>query len=106
MSVFPAFMSVYNVCAEHVKAIKKKRGIKSSGCGVMGVCKLPRGCWEWNLGPLQGLQGLLAFEPSLQPLSCHLWNIHHVLGILLGALDTGRLERKSQWSGQVCKSTL
>jgi len=52
MGIFLAYMSMYHVHPE---------------TGVMGVCELPRGCWDLNPGPLQE-QMLLATELSLHPL--------------------------------------
>jgi hypothetical protein len=43
-------------------------GARSPGTGVTGWWKLPCGCWELNLGPLEEQSVLLTTELSFQPL--------------------------------------
>ena len=42
--------------------------IRSPGTEVTDSCELPCGCWELNLGPLQGQLVILTTAQSLQPL--------------------------------------
>ena len=49
-----------------------------SDVGVTDSCKLPRGCSELNLGPLEKQSVLLTAEPSLHPL-CYGFNMLKVL---------------------------
>jgi hypothetical protein len=46
---------------------RSEASIGSCGTGVTHCCGLSRGCWEWNLGLLQGQQVYLTTEPPLQP---------------------------------------
>ena len=57
-------VKVYNVYAS------AKEGIKVPEPKVIGNCQLPNGCWEWNLGPLEGEQAPLTTESSLQLHHC------------------------------------
>ena len=49
---------------------RPNESFRSPGAGVVGTCKphTQYGCWEPNLGPLQGQYGLLTTKPSLQTL--------------------------------------
>lgn len=56
-----------SMCVHHLHAWYPRRpeGIGASGTGY----ELPSGCWESNLGPLEGEPVLLTTELSLQPSS-------------------------------------
>ena len=43
------------------------KGVRSPGIGDTDSYEVPCGCWELNLGPLEGHPMLLTDEPSLQP---------------------------------------
>jgi hypothetical protein len=53
------------VCARCLQ--KSEEGVRSTGTGVTDGCKLPSGCWELNLRPLEEQPLFLTAEPSLQP---------------------------------------
>lgn len=54
MSVSPAHVSVHHVSQVPLKG--QKRVVASPGAQVTESYELPSGCWEANLGPLQGYQ--------------------------------------------------
>ena len=53
-----------DVCVPHV--FSALGGQWSSGTGDTDSCEIPCGCWEWNLGPLNGQPLLTTCECSLQ----------------------------------------
>lgn len=59
-------------------------GARSFGTGITDSCKLPRGCWELNLGPLEEQQvgGLNHWLISLAPVYAVL-KLEFYIGLLL-----------------------
>lgn len=44
------YLPMYHVCA---LPLEGRRGHQITGTGIADGCKVPRGCWELNPGPLQ-----------------------------------------------------
>ena len=62
---FPACMSVYHIPAQCPG--RPEEGIRSPGTGAVDGCELPCGCWELNVGPLQGQPQLSYWTNSAVP---------------------------------------
>lgn len=55
------FVCMHGLCSDYRG---RKRASDSLQTGVIKICQLPRGWWEWNLGPLEKQPALLTTEPS------------------------------------------
>jgi hypothetical protein len=65
MSLFPACISVYHLCASCLW--RSEEGIRFPESEVADSCEPPCRCLELNPGPPERHKVLLITEPSLQP---------------------------------------